>query len=70
MPPALLQVPHRLHPVEDLYDLFGQPLAMAITVVPACTAAQTEESGGFSLIVIAREVDDVRAGWRSGAPRR
>lgn len=57
--PALPQVPYRLHPAEDPYDLFVQPLAKAIAFVPACAAAQVEESGGFFAIVIAREVDDI-----------
>lgn len=45
--PALLQVPYRLHPAEDPYDLFVQPLEKAITFVPTCAAAQVKESGGF-----------------------
>lgn len=55
--PALLQVSYGFHPVEDPYDLFVQPLAKAITFVPACAAAQAQVVGGFFFIVIAREVD-------------
>lgn len=43
--PALPQAPYRLHLAEDPYDLFGQPPAKTITFVPACAAAQAEESG-------------------------
>lgn len=57
--PALPQVPYCLHPAEDPFDLFVQPLTKAITFVPACAAAQAEKSGGWFAIVIAREVDDV-----------
>ncbi len=57
--PALLQVPYRLHPAEDPFDLFVQPRAKAITFVPSCAAAHAEESGRFWAVVIARDVDDL-----------